>query len=1081
MPLPGAHSISASAGTGKTYAITTLYLRYLLEAGCSVEEILVTTFTRSATAELKDRIRARLELAQRSLDTPVDDPQLMSITGSPDDATRIQMRGRLGLALRDFDQAAIYTMDGFCQRTLREFVFEIGSAFTQELIPSQEDLIEQAVMDYIATHWMADDSALAVSCPLTGTLRKKLIQAATVAVNEPDLDLVPAEAVDPEDVTPAVLCDVAGYAREHVAACKRRAGVASFADQLQQVAHALQDPKGGDALAAVLRSRYRVALVDEFQDTSPTQYQVFRTLFFDGLSDAAHPVLAMVMIGDPKQSIYQFRGADIDSYLAACRDTGPQRQYTMTTNWRSDASLVEGVNKIMGGEGRVTDPFCSPEIPFVEVDAHHAGTADRDSGVSVRWIPGGVATAKKGPSTKDAWPRTLGVLTDDIALRVNSPGVQAGDLAVLCSMNSHLMEIQSSLANRGIPAVLTCDASVYDTLEARHLVTLLHGIRRPSDRQALATAMLTPLLNSDYADLQAMQQDDSLRALWTRRCERYRDLAAADGFMAMWTTLLSEQNTLLRLASGAMAERRITNYQHVAECLHQHARTATAGLAEWIEWLEKQIDGGGQRGDEQSQLRLESDAQAVQLSTIHKAKGLEFPVVYCPTLWQGKDPAKARKAACYAIDRQGDATLDFGSAQYAERLDANLAARQAEDRRLLYVALTRAKHECVIYWTGAEASKHTAMEALICQASGEAGPLGLLGDDALRDTLERWIDGLGTAAISLDTDLASADPDAAAGQVEPIAWQAPPAILRHPLPVARQSSFSAMARTIVLPEDVVAPDRDAISAAAAMGTDGAASVDERIADPDLPGGVLLGNLIHQLLEDVLAQPERTDDAISDLLDRRLDECMSRYQFQPAWTVSLKQMLRSTLDCPLPIGSTPVSLQALSPSELICEMPFLMRAGHPGHPVDAGPLTDAFATSANPMAARYAERIAHVSTHSLAGFLSGFVDLTFRCDGRWYIVDYKTNWLGDRCVDYHQGPVEQAMCSHDYVLQYHLYTVALHRMLQRKVPGYTYETHFGGVLYLFCRGLSVGGGVFSDMPDAATIASLSDLLTEGGMG
>ncbi|MAE65799.1 MAG: hypothetical protein CMJ18_16135, partial [Phycisphaeraceae bacterium] len=610
MPLDGAHSIAASAGTGKTFTIATLYLRYLLEWSCPVEQILVTTYTEAATAELKERLRARLHEAYRTICHPDaaasghrdDDtvPRLLAIAGAASSAERL--RDRLEAALLDYDRAPIYTIHGFCHRVLRDLVFETASRFDPELITTQVPMVDDAVFDFAARHWAEDDAVLARALPLRDHL-EAMRKVATLATEHPGYPIVPAADVtaltaapdgaadealsslrdawqaDGEeacallyesfekghlsktqyghtreriDETVAFIDDLvrsmslnrfdpgspasqrrlaqdviiggtlkkhqndaarhpvflavqrvveavgrmhAGYekrrirmlaalgtdVRRRVRQVKEERGQVSFGDLLHQVDDALGGP-GRATLIDVLRGRYRVALVDEFQDTDPVQYRIFRRAFHDAARDAATP-RAFIMIGDPKQSIYRFRGADIHSYLHATDRRTTPHQHTMDRNWRSDGSLVDAVQAVFRTQD---DPFRDRGIPLPKVHSENPDRFAGDPALEVVFVDRDARFGQgRAPGQDRVMGRIANVVAADIVQRLNGDhaygeAIQPADFAVLCRTGNQLRRMQRALADRRVPVVLHSDESVYDTTEAQDMLRVLAALIDPN-------------------------------------------------------------------------------------------------------------------------------------------------------------------------------------------------------------------------------------------------------------------------------------------------------------------------------------------------------------------------------------------------------------------------------------------------------------------------------------------------------------------------------------------------------------------------------------------------------------------------
>ena len=855
IPLAGVQSINASAGTGKTFTITTLYLRYLLEAHCSVDQILVTTFTEAATAELKDRLRSRLSQTLALLREVEDEDEARELAADGRaDSQIVELLQRVGVwaeerrewalerleeAILSFDQAPVFTIHGFCGQVLKQLVFETGSRFNVELLTSQEPLLDEAVRDFVANSWTAEGSPLASWLPLDQGLWSVLHALAKQALEHPSYRVVPESAdlaelfesplmaefetrasdfaavwqserealralIDaaqqkkwlsqsthkPQQIDdgfgfidsfarspsphafewgkdgklppvqrrltqselekgttgkdkhsripthPAftqyeelievasrlsevidqvrirVLAQAAKFVREHVRQHKHEHGQMSFGDLLNHVDDALSG-RFQLALQSSLRTRFRVAMVDEFQDTDPVQFRIFRRIFLDEpQSGAASPqseisnlksqrersddpfeiraanVLlpspplgrgaggegrsltslslqspltstlspaekhrgegedtsdfrAFVMIGDPKQSIYKFRGADIDAYLDAIQQVPKDQRHEMGTNWRSDESLVNAVQALFGSS---PDPFLSKSITLPTVTAHYPDRMSSGPALSITLVPRGDDVAPDEPLKNElALQAVVARLAADIVRLINDPvqiddkhsdprEVQPGDLAVLARTGRQLRDIQQALAQRGVPAVLSLDESVFETAEAEHLSAVLQAVLNPGAASSMMNALRTPLFGLLASEIATLPANESALSDWAEQFQHWNSLWQHESFIVMWRRMLAEQEAIPRLAGLMLGERQITNFLHLGELLHQHAVTAHAGPDELLRWFNQTRAEPTDR-DEIAQLRLETDADAVQLCTVHKSKGLEYPIVFCPVLY----------------------------------------------------------------------------------------------------------------------------------------------------------------------------------------------------------------------------------------------------------------------------------------------------------------------------------------------------------------------------------------------------------------------------------------------------------------
>lgn len=1195
----GVTLIEASAGTGKTYTITSLVLRLLVEYGLRIEQILVVTFTEAATAELQDRVRKRLRLAQwRFEGGPATEDDLIEALVARSEDPALGAR-RLREAINGFDLAAISTIHGFCRRMLQENAFESGVPFDAELVADQEPLVRQVVEDFwtTTTH---DAPELFVRY-----LRDKrmgpsdLMRLAWLAASDPDMPVLPAQSgprprVDQDALRAAFVrfkdawatgkkqlldqlkrlrmnhwdyyndriddyrweiddwvdvdtlrapCEalrllsphaLAPYAaadrlaripmlgaiqayldasdafqksldgqllqlrldliatvRRELPARKQAANVQSFDDLLVKLRDALRDPETGAQLAAAIGQRFQAALIDEFQDTDPIQYEIFH-------STLGRDAGRLFLIGDPKQAIYAFRGADVFAYMEAVRHAG-DRAFTLDTNWRSDPSLIRAVNGLFS---RLQDPFVLPAIRFGPVNARPSATDSLPgAALELRLMRLGDYHRSRRPISKkwarDQLPKRVAAEIVDL-LRQGQTGelvlddgpLQPGDIAVLVRTNAQALDVQEQLRTLGVPSVRHGDASVLDSSDADDLERLLQAVSEPSDRGAVRSVLGGVLFGWSAADLDAMERDESS---WDTQVERFRGWKAqwdAQGFARVMRSVVEEHGVQERLLSLPDGERRLTNLLHLGELLHTASIRDELGVVGLLRWLRLQRERGhlsGGDGDGQ-RLRLESDDRAVQLVTVHKAKGLEYPVVLCPYLWDCR-MSGAGDPLLFHDPRSMVRTLDLGSADRDRHRALVDRETRAEGLRLLYVALTRAKHRCIVYWGPVRGYENSPLGYLLHQ------PQGALQGDVLSATtahLQGWDDSRMEAELQA---LAAASDGALSvtrsARRRPTPWgaseAAPPELSARNLHRTVHgnwgiTSFSGMTRDPV-GHSAGSPvhagiDRDeAARARAGLGAG------PKVSLVDFPRGARAGTFFHAILE-VLDFQEPDRDERAELVRLQLE----RHGY-PAdtWTDVVTDALDQVLATP--ILADGLRLLDVSTSQRLDEMQFTVPTAHglaePGGrtptPADLGRLVRDVPDPGLPPG--FAESLEALSFTPLQGFLTGFIDLIFEHQGRWYVVDYKSNHLGDHRSDYARDQLPAAVLHGHYALQYLLYTVALDRFLSHRLPGYTYETHFGGVAYLFFKGmhpdLGCESGVFWHRPRQALIDGLSALLSPLG--
>ncbi|MBI1310521.1 AAA family ATPase [bacterium] len=914
-----------------------------------------------------------------------------------------------------------------------------------------------------------------------------------------------------------LLASVARETRRNVDRQKRERGIMSFGDLLHQVDAALDGPQG-ELLLGQLRERYHVALVDEFQDTDPVQFRIFSRVFHEaatvdaGLGESAR---AFVMIGDPKQSIYRFRGADLQAYLQAARQTPVDNRHSMGTNWRTDRSLVDAVQRIFETSG---DPFLDDEITVPPVGARFDDRLAEQSALIVTLIPRPDDVDDGKPRSKDdALDAAARRVAADIAAQLGSRQpipqkngslrpVRASDIAVLARNGFHLRAVQAALRDLRIPSVLQTDDSVYSSDEAEALCHVLRAVLLPGSPTLLANALQTPVFGKTASQLAELAHDADQLADYSERFRDWHLTWHRDGVMVMWRRLLDDQNTIVRLAGLISGERQITNLLHLGELLHRYAAENHAGPDALLRWFESQVNDPQPRDDE-AQLRLETDADAVQLCTIHKSKGLEWPIVYCPTLWAYRDPDWRRPNVLLSRAGAGDSTLeipeiDVGSELLDDRIAKNISQEFAEERRLLYVALTRARHQCHLHWIAARDAFRSALGQIIAEGHS---PTGKESDDEIETLLQRWLRRLNVPRTELrgvDFEVPNVvDSGSDGGRVtKSIAhWSRRP-ITRRTIDAAAQTSFTALSRSFDAAGSGGPADRDAEPAGRLATELLTVNNDSELPLARMPGGVDIGSLVHDVFESVLTagwDSIRCDSALVDHVENRLAEQMPRVQLDDRWRTPLAAAMTRCLTQPLADMDGSLRLIDVPRRKLACELPFVLSCGDwaltssRGGQSGSGFRTEALANALTDggahgdaafgaMLSEYAPRVRLMNAPLARGFLSGFVDLIVEHDGRWYLIDYKTNQLGPNVEHFGLPALREAMIEHDYLLQLLLYCVALQRHLKRRLPGFNWERDFGGVLYLFVRGFAENApaesGIFAARPDAALIDRLSRVLS-----
>ncbi len=936
----------------------------------------------------------------------------------------------------------------------------------------------------------------------------------------------------------SVLTELIDFSRRELPRRLVKAGVQSFDDLLYGLEQALRGP-GGTALVKFIANRYPVALVDEFQDTDPVQYAIFQAVYGENQPEKAsvrggheHKVSAedqrrLILIGDPKQAIYGFRGADIFAYLRAKQDCADQH-YTMTVNWRADKGMVSAINALFAG---VSTPFVVPGIDFPKVTARpEADDLWRETGsnsplqfliMSSDLVAKISADGKKQPARTKVLKVVPDLVADDIGRLLAGDGslaqerLRPADIAVLVRSNQQAAEIQDALERLGVKATLHSRASVLQSAEAEQLAVVLHGLLDQAGEARRRAAMITDLLAFDHTALKALKEDEKTWRLWAEAFNRWRLLWRERGFMIMIRAIFEERAVAPRLLARPDGQRRLTNFRHLVELLHGHEREGHLQAAALVKWLDEGI-AGRRPSSEAEELRLESDEDAVQVLTIHRSKGLEYPVVYCPYLWLTGSRQKKDGEDFFSYHEQDEQWLGK-IVLFPDEQQRQLRRWEqfAEELRLLYVALTRARHCCRIVWAGAGGYGESALAYLLHGNDREnLRPVSGNGDSADANAQPRVAPTFNLTydeALTLLQQRVEAEPT---WGLQTLAEEARihraispnPDLSRQAATVRRMQnvidrswrvgSFSHL--TAQAAEHVAAwakgtedrdRDYDAISLGSGLvlpATDladaaaQAAKLDnlaiQRLTAPvtlaNFPAGARAGNLLHKIMETISFADASRHQAI-------IDEQLRAFGFnREEWRPQLRQALSELLITPL-LKSNPWCLADITDKQRLKEMAFVFPLRQQGKPLQASRLAAVFAEFPTALPATYPEQLARLPFPAIQGYLKGFVDLICRWRNKWYIIDYKSNLLGASYADYQAPKLAAPMSAHHYNLQYHIYAVALHRHLTLCLPNYDYDSHFGGVLYLFMRGmhqeLGPNTGVYFELPPKDRIEALSGLL------
>ena len=730
-PLPrGKLAIQASAGTGKTYTLTDLATRFLAEGRASASELLIVTFTRAATDELRSRVRDRVVAAVEHLvggrPAPPGDALLTLLTerGDPDQLARLQR------AVSEFDAATVTTIHGFAKQVLGALGVSAGADPDARLDADSSALIRDTCADVLI--------AAAVEGGPVDLLPglDELYEATGLADGRPDLVLVPAPDQPGAAPEHLVLRRLVERSVALVALRRRQSGTLSFDDVLTQLRDALCGP-GGESAVASLQSRFRVALIDEFQDTDPVQWQIFSMLF-----EGPRSGTSLVLVGDPKQAIYAFRGADVHTYLRAVEEGRSTGRRSLLTNWRSDDRVLRSHDALLTG---VT--FGSPDIPFVRVHEAEVNRGRYLVGGDGRPLPALSLRLAVGEGivrhrmkdhlviTDGATQAIYADLVGEVARlldegRLPDAGgdrhrpVRPPDIAVLVGRHADATDIQVALAEQGIPAVVARGGSVLESPAADHLRWLLHALARPADPRRVRMFALSWFAGHTVAEVaawpeSAMEATQEQLRLWS---EMFAAHSVADTFARVW----AESGVVPRVLGAADGDRNMTDLDHLVELLQGLSPGGRSGVAGLLSVLDTELpheDDTEVDGDVSAR-RIASEAASVQIMTVWAAKGLEFPVVCLPTLWR---PPRENEPVVYVDPDSGRRTFDLSAgADWPDEEQARTRRQWGADEsagerlRLLYVALTRARHQTVVWWAQVERSSHSALAHVLFARHGAA-------------------------------------------------------------------------------------------------------------------------------------------------------------------------------------------------------------------------------------------------------------------------------------------------------------------------------------------------------------------------
>lgn len=1105
-PLPrGRLVIEASAGTGKTYSLSALVVRHVAELDRSTSSLLVVTFTKAAAAELRDRSRRALVDALEVLDAGVaPDGSWMEVLVRCDAVERAHRRRRVAQAIASFDDATISTIHGFCQQALRQLGVRSAAALNSSLGGGNElvaevcrDLVVASLLDKASLfNWKSDTTP--------GSVLSELVGAVDAVLSNSGSLVVPAVGDAPEL---EAWIELVQRAALEVGRRRRLRNELGFDDLLTGLRDAIVDPVEGPAVVSALNERYHLVLVDEFQDTDPVQWEIFDRGFHGD----------MVLVGDPKQAIYRFRGADVHTYLAA---TKGQSTVHLATNYRSDRDTVAATNSLLEGVSLGDERIMAMPVeaaPDAPDRALRPGAP-----LIIRRVPrnpGDPGVLSAGDARQLIVDDLVGVVIDLLDRHRLERGGQSlpvtpGSIAVLVPTHSTAELVVRALTDAGVPAVRTRTGSVLDSPAAAEWIRLLAAIERPSATATVRAAALGVFFGRMPHEVDpAAEGSDEVVSDLQRRCAQWAADLTELPFLAWYDRVRAESGAVTTLLGRSGGERDLTDLDHIAELLAAELHGSGTSASTIRRSLDRLRSTSGEADERDPQMRrIDSDADAVQVTTMHASKGLEYPIVLMPFSWQ---PPWSEGPLVYNDSDRGARVIDIASKwNWTAGLETKEVRKHRTDiellgdqLRLLYVGLTRAQHRTVVWWAPATRVDRWALSTLLLDRDEHGDPLGgrpgfveakaqgggvklklitprVAIDDEYAETVLQTLatrsGGLIEATVCPDvvTDERWSGPV----EVEPLAELGVADTGGRVVvdPSWRRWSFSSVTRTrehrFVSPDDLapvvggadepqVEVDRADTSVDSGPSPDGVDSVDgvgrsETVPLADVLGGRAFGNLVHAVLETIDPTSDTLEGDLAAGVVAQLER--DRLPVDPAQLVEgLMAMLRSPLG-PLFDGRC---LADIAPADRLAELsfdlPLVGTRGRVPTRLIGEVLLDTLERD-DPQRP-YAEQLAAGRFPvEVAGYLQGSIDAVLRIHDasgspRFVVVDYKTNRLHERGIArpldaYHPDRLPEAMAHHDYPLQALLYSVALHRYLRWRLGGYDPAVHLGGVAYLFVRGM-----------------------------
>jgi exodeoxyribonuclease V beta subunit len=1078
-PLKGLNLIEANAGTGKTFTISLIFLRLILEQQLNVSQILVVTFTENATNELKKRIYDLLIEADLIINGKEGDPSSPVTNLFKEGIFSNKAKLSLKKAILELDEANIFTIHGFCKRILTDYAFETNNLFNTILKTNSESIIKESFYDFLRMHFFS------ITPKINLLSHDELFNEFNLntffsdlksVINKPNLEFIK------DQKKTSLYQFFSTEFRKSIKNFKRENNLLTFDDLILNLFEAVKN-EYADSLVKSLNKKFKAVLIDEFQDTDIMQYEIFNELFLKNKEAICF------LIGDPKQSIYAFRGADLFSYHKV-KDTVKQN-FFLANNFRSDPGLISAINTVFNQERvflydwlkyKNSEPPLEKKkeqqklqiknfavSPF-EIIYFHSDLVEKQNKTSEKIKLSFI----KEIIAKDVGHKILNLLDEGIFIEEQGIGTKINlkDIAILVRKNTEIFFMKDHLNKLGLKTLCYFDENIFETNEAEDFLSLLQVINNPTNPKLIKKSLITPFFNFTLNTLSEINDDFSFFEGWINKFSSYKLCWQRFGFAAMVQSILKEEQIKEKIVVLEDGEKLLNNYLHLFEILQDADYKNKFTSLELISWLEtQQLDANV---NNETLIRIDTDDDAVKIMTVHKCKGLEFPIVFCPYIW-GED--NNRNSFFHNPAHDFKLTLDLETAK--DNLDIKKEGL-SENSRLLYVSLTRAKNAIYLYWGNLN----------IPQINSQYYLFHICASIKSENDLESWLaDPKKSKKSSQDmlNDLKSLE-NKSKGSIHVNNY------FEHQLD---QSNFSLCKKdkvdlelkAIKLNPELKEKKFSILSYTGLVNSDKSIksslifeslSIPKRVKPAnvnsimDLPHGKKTGIFLHEVLAQIDFQ-NLDHPAVYDFIV----DLLVKYNYEKSWAKFIVQDLKTIFDLPLDKDNLNFKLSNIATVKKLNEVKFY----YPLQQISKVLIYNLFVKfSHDNQRLKNFSKVIKLPFNVYTGFMEGIIDLIFTHQGKFYLIDWKTNFLGLDSACYSQNNLFKSILDENYFLQYYFYVIGFDQYLRTKLPQYQYDLHFGGVYYLFLRGMNkpdFNGIYYDHIPKDLLEALRKEILKENG--